>query len=185
VATNPATDPAEPGDTISDTATLSGATSDATGTITFRAYGPFTGEDPTTDVCDETNLAYTSTARPIGSPDASGNYVVSSDDPAVATDDFAPTEVGRYQWVASYSGDADGDGSDDPVTSECNAENEQSVVNEAASTTATEQLTTLALDHKKQRLLEIKEKLQSDETPREQKEALRERRQQLREELYD
>jgi hypothetical protein len=69
------------------------------------------------------------------------------------------------------------------VTSECNAANEQSVVAEATSTTATEQITTLALDHKKQRLLEIKEKLQADETPREQKEALRERRKQLREEI--
>jgi Ca2+-binding RTX toxin-like protein len=129
---------------ISDTATLSGATSDATGTITFSAYGPFDpATDPITDVCDETTLAYESPDPvDIGDADASGNYVVSSDDPAVTTDDFVPTEAGRYQWVASYSGDD----ANEPVTSECNAENEQSVVNEAeaSSITSTEQNVTLA-----------------------------------------
>ena len=132
-----------PDDPISDTATLIGATSDATGTITFSAYGPFDpATDPTTDVCDETTLAYESPDPvDIGSPDAtSGNYVVSSDDPAVTTDDFVPTEAGRYQWVASYSGDD----THEPVTSECNAENEQSVVSGEEATTGTEQNMTLA-----------------------------------------
>ncbi|MFL5991385.1 MAG: calcium-binding protein, partial [Rubrobacteraceae bacterium] len=141
--TTDATDTATlPDGTISDTATLSGATSDATGTISFSAYGPFDpATDPTTDVCDETTLAFESPDPvDIGSPDASGNYVVSSDDPAVTTDDFVPTEAGRYQWVASYSGDD----ANDPVTSECNAEGEQSVVDEASSTTGTEQNMTLA-----------------------------------------
>jgi Ca2+-binding RTX toxin-like protein len=137
------TDPAQTlGGSISDTATLSGATSDATGTITFSAYGPFDpATDPTTDVCDETTLAYESPDPvDIGSPDASGNYIVSSDDPAVTTDDFVPTQAGRYQWVASYSGDA----SNEAVLSECNAEGEQSVVNGEATTTGTEQNMTLA-----------------------------------------
>jgi hypothetical protein len=301
--TTVATGPVTLGLAISDTATLIGATSDATGTITFSAYGPFTDADPTTDVCDETTLAFESDPVDIGSPDASGNYVVSSGD-------FIPSEVGRYQWVASYTS---GDDNNEDVSSPCNAEGEQSVVNEAQTTTpelttqatesatlpndqisdqatltapdgtdgnivfrlygpfttaptatdctadklvtaygtngaatvqvvdhtaasnpytapsftpttagiyqwtaqfnsttsgvdsttefgcadateqsvvaeaptttATEQLTTLALDHKEQRLLEIKEKLRADETPQEQKEALQERRKQLREEL--
>ncbi|MFL6033294.1 MAG: calcium-binding protein [Rubrobacteraceae bacterium] len=134
--------PTLPDGTISDTATLSGATSDATGTISFSAYGPFDpATDPTTDVCDETTLAFESPDPvDIGSPDASGNYVVSSDDPAVTTDDFVPTEAGRYQWVASYSGDA----SNEAVLSECNAEGEQSVVSGEAGTTPT--LTTDATD---------------------------------------
>jgi len=142
--TTDATDTATlPDGTISDVATLSDATNDATGTITFSAYGPFDpATDPTTDVCDETTLAYESPDPvDIGSPDAtSGNYVVSSDDPAVTTDDFVPTEAGRYQWVASYSGDD----THEPVTSECNAENEQSVVSGEEATTGTEQNMTLA-----------------------------------------
>jgi hypothetical protein len=66
--------------------------------------------------------------------------VVSSDDPADTTDDFAPTQAGRYQWVASYSGDAN----NEAVSSECNADGEQSVVTDTSSTTATEQNMTLA-----------------------------------------
>src|SRR5215212_3526261 len=111
-----------PDDPISDTATLSGATSAATGTITFSAYGPFDpATDPTTDVCDETTLANES-PNPVdlGSPDASGNYVVSSDD-------FLPDEAGRYQWVASYSS---GDANNMSVSTKCNDPNEQSVVND-------------------------------------------------------
>jgi hypothetical protein len=166
---------------ISRRATLRGAASDATGTITFSAYGPFDpATDPTTDVCDETTLAFESDPVDIGSPNANGNYVVSSDDPADTTDDFVPSEDGRYQWVASYRGDANSK----VVSSECNAPNEQSDANEANSKTATERILTLALQRKKQQLLEIKEKLQSDETPQEQKEALRERRKELREEIY-
>jgi hypothetical protein len=105
------------GQPISDTATLSGATVDATGTITFSVYGPFTDADPTTDVCDETTLAEELDPVAIGSPNENGDYVVSSGN-------YTPTTVGRYQWVVSYSGDAN----NDAVTSECNAANEQSVV---------------------------------------------------------
>jgi hypothetical protein len=110
---------------ISDTATLSGATSDATGTMTFKLYGPFTDADPSTDTCVDPdpannvagNLVTTIDVNSLGSPDASGNYVVPSGD-------YAPTTVGRYQWVVSYSGDA----KNGAVSSACKAPNEASVV---------------------------------------------------------
>jgi Ca2+-binding RTX toxin-like protein len=131
------------GSPISDTATLSGG-DNLTGSITFKLYGPFTSEDPSTDQCidsgDGANLVTTLGPVDIGDADESGNYVVSSDDPAVTTDDFVPTDAGRYQWVASYSGDD----ANEPVTSECNAPSEQSVVDEASTTTGTEQNMTLA-----------------------------------------
>ncbi len=119
---------------ISDTATLSGATSDATGTMTFKLYGPFTDADPSTDTCVDPdpannvagNLVTTIDITSLGSPDASGNYVVSSGD-------YTPTTVGRYQWVASYSGDAN----NEAVSSECKAPNEASVVTEPTPTSTT------------------------------------------------
>jgi hypothetical protein len=120
------------GDPISDTATLSGATSDATGTMTFKLYGPFTDPDPSTDTCvdpdpannEAGNLVTTIDITSLGSPDASGNYVVSSGD-------YIPASVGRYQWVVSYSGDA----KNETVSSECKAPNEASLVSEPNPTT--------------------------------------------------
>ena len=120
---------------ISDTATLSGATSDATGTMTFKLYGPFTDTDPSTDTCVDPdpannvagNLVTTIVVDSIGSPDASGNYVVPSGD-------YTPTTVGRYQWVVSYSGDA----KNGAVSSACKAPNEASVVTEPPPTSTTE-----------------------------------------------
>jgi hypothetical protein len=132
--TTVATAPATLGDPISDTATLSGATSDATGTMTFKLYGPFTDPDPSTDTCVDPdpannvagNLVTTIAGKPLGSPDTSGTYVVSSGD-------YTPTTVGRYQWVVSYSGDA----KNKAVTSECKAPNEASVVIEPTPTSTT------------------------------------------------
>ena len=143
--TTQATASATLGDPISDTAALSGATSDATGDITLKVYGPFDPTtDPTTDQCidsgTDANLVTTLGPFPIGSPDANGDYVVSSDDPADTTDDFAPTQADRYQWVASYSGDTN----NEAVSSECNADSEQSTVSDTSSTTATEQNMPLA-----------------------------------------
>jgi hypothetical protein len=98
------------GSSIKDTATLSGATSNATGTIAFKLYGPFTGNDPSQDQCTADKLVFetvpspgTPSHVPIGSANAQGNYVV--DSPT-----FTPTAVGRYQWVASYSGDSSNQG---------------------------------------------------------------------------
>ena len=135
--TTMATTPVTLGDPISDTATLSGATSDATGTMTFKLYGPFTDADTSTDTCVDPDPANNVTGNlvtppievtSLGSPDASGNYVVSSGD-------YTPTTVGRYQWVVSYSGDAN----NGAVLSECKAANEASVVTEPPPTSTTEQ----------------------------------------------
>ena len=140
--TTQATASATLGGPISDTATLSGATSDATGTMTFKLYGPFTDADTSTDTCVDpdpaNNVAGNLVTPPIevtslGSPDASGNYVVSSGD-------YAPTTVGRYQWVVSYSGDAN----NGAALSECKAANEASVVTEPTTTSAIEQNLTVA-----------------------------------------
>ena len=125
-----ADDSATLGDEIGDTATLSGATSDATGTITFTAYGPFTNPDASTDTCDEANLVYTSDPIDIGSPNPQGEYTVSNAPP------FTPTDVGRYQWVASYTS---GDDNNTDVSTECKDANEQSVVSQAPSTISTAQ----------------------------------------------
>lgn len=125
------------GQPISDTATLSGATSDATGTINFKLYGPFTGNDATQDACTADKLVFQTFPSPqtptdvsiVGTRDAqTGNYIVTSPE-------YTPTAVGRYQWVVSYSGDAN----NGAVSSECNAPNEASVVTQATATSTTEQ----------------------------------------------
>jgi hypothetical protein len=139
--TTMATASATLGDPISDTATLSGATSDATGKVTFKLYGPFTGEDASTDTCVdpdpannvEGNLVTTIEVTSLGSPDASGNYVVSSGE-------YTPTTAGRYQWVVFYGGDAN----NGEASSECRAANEASEVTEPTPTSTTEQNLTVA-----------------------------------------
>jgi len=75
------------GDEISDSATLSGATNDAGGTITFRAYGP--GDDN----CD-------------GTPAFVSDPVAVSGDGTYGPVSFVPDTAGTYHWIASYSGDA-------------------------------------------------------------------------------
>src|SRR5215212_6412026 len=114
-----------PDDPISDTATLSGATNDATGTITFKLYGPFTSQDPSTDTCVDSgagaNLVTTLGPVNIGSPNGSGDYVVSSGN-------YTPTAAGRYQWIASYtSGDTNINAN---AATACLDANEASVVNQ-------------------------------------------------------
>jgi hypothetical protein len=125
------------GDLISDMATLAGATSDATGTITFTLYGPYDASvDPATeqtDPCAAGDLVFTSDPIDIGTADTEGNYVVESPE-------FEPLEVGRYQWIASYSGDD----KNEPSTTLCRDADEASVVSEASSTVGTEQNMTVA-----------------------------------------
>jgi hypothetical protein len=104
------------GNPISDTATLSGVTNNAGGTITFRAFGP-----------DDANCSGTAafTSQPIA-VDGNGDY---------NSGNFTPTATGTYFWVANYSGD----GTNDPSATACDDANEQSVVNKAASTLETAQ----------------------------------------------
>lgn len=103
------------GSPISDTATLSGATANAGGTITFNLYGP---DDAT---CSGSSV-FTSTVN------VNGNGAYSSGN-------FTPTVVGTYRWTAAYTGDANNQAS----TSGCNAANEASVVNKAPTTIGTAQ----------------------------------------------
>ena len=109
--------------------------------MTFKLYGPFTDADTSTDTCVDPdpannvagNLVTTIDVTSLGSPDASGNCVVSSGD-------YIPASVGCYQWVVSYSGDAN----NGAVSSECKAANEASVVTEPTTTSAIEQNVTVA-----------------------------------------
>ena len=127
--TTQATATATLGDPISDTATLSGATSDATGTITFNVYGP-DDEDCSGEPASTSSVV-----------DVNGNGVYSSDlTPTDPSDDFVPDAVGTYRWTAEYSGDAN----NEAVSSECNAPNEESVVTEPTTTSTIQQNVTVA-----------------------------------------
>ena len=119
ITTN-ATESVTIGSPISDTATLSGATNNAGGTITFNLYGP-------NDADCSGEVAYTNTV------DVTGNGDYNSGD-------FTPTASGTYRWTADYSGDSNNDDASSP----CNAPNESSVVNPASpeiTTNATESVT--------------------------------------------
>ena len=94
------------GASISDSATLSGSTSDAGGSIVFRAYGP---ANPT---CSGP-AAFTSAAFPVS---GDGTY-----GPA----QFTPDTAGTYRWIASYSGDA----KNAARSGACNDDGENDVVN--------------------------------------------------------
>jgi hypothetical protein len=59
----------------------------------------------------------------LGSPDASGNYVVPSRP-------YTQTAAGCYQWVVTYGGDAN----NGEVSSACTAPDEASVVTQATAT---------------------------------------------------
>jgi len=78
------------GTAITDTATLTGVTADATGTITFSLYGPVATNTPT---C--TGTAIFTTSRTV-TPGVTSYQSTS----------FTPTLPGYYFWVASYSGDS-------------------------------------------------------------------------------
>ncbi|MFN2561396.1 MAG: hypothetical protein ABR571_08910, partial [Jatrophihabitans sp.] len=95
------------GDAVSDTATLSGATATAGGTITFSVFGPSDSPDCTGDA------VFTSTIT----VDGNGPYT---------SQPFTPTTAGSYYWVAAYSGDenniaSSGGCGDDGETSTLNA----------------------------------------------------------------
>ena len=90
------------GDPISDTATLSGATSDAGGTITFRLFSD-----------DQCAIEVTTGLTPV-TVAGNGSYV---------SGNFTPTAVGTYYWIASYSGDA----KNEAASTACRDANESSV----------------------------------------------------------
>ncbi len=75
------------GAAIADSATLSGGTSDVSGNIVFRAYGPGDAD------CSNAP-AFTSSAVSVS---GNGSYGPVS---------FTPDTAGTYRWIASYGGDA-------------------------------------------------------------------------------
>jgi hypothetical protein len=101
LATTPSPTQTSLGGSVSDTAMVSGGYSPG-GTVSFALYGP---NDST---CSGTNLV-AGIAGFSGVP-LSGGLATS---PA-----YTPTQVGTYNWVATYSGDADNQG----ATSGCGAE---------------------------------------------------------------
>jgi hypothetical protein len=102
------------GDPISDTATLSNATANAGGTITFHLFSDSQCQNEVT-----TGLS------PV-SVNGNGDY---------NSGNFTPSAAGTYYWTASYSGDAN----NEAASTACGDANESSVVNKAPSSIATAQ----------------------------------------------
>ncbi|HTK15019.1 MAG TPA: hypothetical protein VL769_01400, partial [Acidimicrobiia bacterium] len=103
------------GSPISDTATLSGATADAGGTITFHLYS------------NATCTAEINTGLTAKTVNGNGNY---------GSGNYTPTTVGTYYWIADYSGDT----SNQAANGACGDTGESSVVTQAQpqiGTTAT------------------------------------------------
>ena len=102
------------GENISDTATLSGVTATAGGTITFHLYS--------NDTCT-TEVSTGLSPVPVSGPNDynSGNYKT--------------TTVGTFYWIADYSGDPN----NSPALTECKDANESSTVTKATSSISTAQ----------------------------------------------
>jgi len=99
---------------LTDKATLSGGTSDATGTISFTLYGP----DPTPGSNPDDDCS----GEPVGT--ASATVDGANGKQYTSAPPITVTEPGTYHWTASYNGDTDNNGSD----SSCGAEGENPVV---------------------------------------------------------
>ena len=100
---------------ISDSATLAGATADAGGTITFRAYGPNNATCASPAVFTSTPVAVS----------GNGTYGPVS---------FSPSAAGTYRWIASYSGDA----KNAAKAGACNDDGENDTVNKLTPAIATQ-----------------------------------------------
>jgi uncharacterized repeat protein (TIGR01451 family) len=103
---------------IHDVATVSDLTSDATGTVTFKVYGP--------DDSDCSKQAVFTDSKPLGT--------VSGGTATVTSGAYTPTSAGTYRWVASYSGDD----KNKSVSGACNDANESSVVLKTSPTITTD-----------------------------------------------
>ena len=104
------------GDPVHDVATLSGATANAGGTITFKAWGPSVLPDCTGEP------AFTVTVNVDGPSDYNSG-------------DFTPDTAGSYYWIASYSGDVN----NQPSTGTCGDEGETSAIAKATPKIVTTQ----------------------------------------------
>ena len=98
------------GTAVHDTAHLSGATSNAGGSLTFKLYGP--------DDASCATAVFTSTAVAVN---GNGDY---------SSPSFTPTAAGTYRWIASYSGDA----SNSAAATGCNDVNESVLIGPPPST---------------------------------------------------
>jgi hypothetical protein len=110
--------PVTVGATISDTATLSGGTSDISGTITFRLYTDSSCATPAKQA-DNTDVVLTNSSVSGNGPYGSGNYTT--------------TAAGTYYWIASYAETAKNKG----VIGACGDAGETSVVNPQQPTIST------------------------------------------------
>jgi uncharacterized repeat protein (TIGR01451 family) len=106
VAALPAPQIGGTGPSVHDVATVSGGTSDISGTVTFNLYGPSEGSEAD---CS-TEPVFTSTVSL-----ANGSWT---------SGDFTPTETGHYWWTATYSGD----NNNNRAVGVCGAENESLLV---------------------------------------------------------
>src|SRR5207253_548625 len=98
--------------TISDTATLAGATTTATGTITDRQSVVY-GESGDTSICSSASTVA-----------GNGPYTSGS---------FTPVTAGTYRWIANYGGDTN----DSATANTCNGANETVVVSPRTPTIVT------------------------------------------------
>ena len=105
------------GSPISDSATLSGATANAGGTITFHLYS---------DAACVNEITTGLTAKTVS---GNGSY---------GSGNYTPTSVGTYYWIANYSGDA----SNEAANGACGDTGESSLVNKASSGIVTSQTIT-------------------------------------------
>jgi hypothetical protein len=113
------------GASVNDTATISNGYFPnggiAPGNVTFKLYGPFTSA--ANIVC---------TANPATFTDTEAAARVNDSTASATSASFTPTQVGVYQWVASYAGNAQ----NAPASTGCNDPTEQVTVNPATPTVA-------------------------------------------------
>ena len=108
------------GGSISDSATISGLVAPTgTGSITFTAYAPLANGSA------DTNCTTIAATRVITGISANGTYG--------PTSAFVPSTAGTYEWIASFSGDAN----NLPVSGVCDATGEKSQVNPTTPTIVT------------------------------------------------
>ncbi len=111
--------PAVIGSTITDTAHLTGLTSNATGTVTFKLYGP-------------NDTTCSGTAIDGGSATVNGSQTNYDSQPVIAP------AAGTWRWIASYTS---GDANNQSVAGHCNDSNEGVTIGPntpAISTSATQ-----------------------------------------------
>jgi hypothetical protein len=110
LSTTPSETTGKIGDTLSDSATLTGATTGAGGTISFYLFAPGATCDDTAPI---TGFVYSSTGVPV-----SGNGTYASSAGTTKTGSAVTTGAGTYTWVAVYTGDGNNNGSKSSCGSE-------------------------------------------------------------------